>query len=261
MQISSQLITHTLTINDQSQRVYLGEDLLLADKSIGFVSLIDGGCQLSNGVETLASGTADFLVLVNSSREIINRLPMAELITQKENGTPISVNGLSVDYSSSYVLRTKPTTAEVGKAYCFVFSVAGFSEPKTPYRDYISVTLPAGSTSQKQLYFPDKQSLRGRAISSISITQGLSQTPNYKAGASNYYIEKTLITLVDTSGQIVVNNVPLSFFVDRVGRLDAYKFGNINIDFPRSYITVCLDNNGTSEDVDFYFNLELAKNW
>lgn len=260
MQTSKQLITHTVNITDQSQRVYLGEDLLLADKPIGFATITPGGETLVSGRQTLSPVSSDYIVLVNKSREVINRLPVSELRTRFVNGCPLALNGSAIDYSSSYFLRTRPTTAEQGRTYCLVFSVLSGVNPSAPFADYISVVYPAGGTGFKQLYFPDKQSLRGRQLTGFSITPDLDFTPDYKAGATADVIARTSVTLVDTAGQIAVNNIPLTLFVTGAGILPAYRLANLNIDWPRSYLNVMPAETPTA-DIDFHFNLSLSKNW
>lgn len=286
--ICSEIIPHYVEIKDASQRITFVENLRLSGKQIEFVEVFDYYAGQGH-YNTLCDGTVlnvdeeeltnTWLVLVNKSREIINRVSFTDILERQRHGIPLSLKGMPVDISSSYVMRTNPQDNSTGTTLLLLFGIQS-NKPldelqqikKDSFIDNIAVTLD-DVNGYKNIYFPDQQSFRGRLLTSINVVR-CDVTPDGYTSAIAFRAENydscPTVTLIDVNGRMVTDKLPIANimpFSAGAYNLDQYpvffnefSFDGVNIDWARSFVSV--DGNLTGVDAkQIYFNVTLTKNW
>jgi len=268
MKICKQIETHAVTPANAAQRVPLLEDLIIDRKKLSFVTIcVSDGVTFFGGSTSVnaADIISDYLVLVNFSREVVNKIPLTQLIQLDQQGQILPLNDKEIDLASSYILRMDSTKIPntTGKTYMLVFGVSSDQQQLSEtYLDNVAIQFTPGQ-GQRRLYFPDQQSFRNRKLSAVIpfYSTNATITPDALANASATLYNGAAITLVDTTGTIVVNRVPLqSFYINVRYTGPAFYLSDVLIDWARSYIE--FDSGTTTGDIsEFYFNLLMTKNW
>ena len=130
--ICCEIIPHYISINDNSQRITLIENLRLSGKDIEFVEVFDYTAGEAH-YNTLSDGTVlnvdeeeltnTWLVLVNQSREIINRVSFTDILQRQLHGCPLSLRGCRSIYLAAILCaqaRKQPASAQL-YSYCSVY--------------------------------------------------------------------------------------------------------------------------------------------
>lgn len=280
--ICSEIVPHYVDIKDNSQRISFVENLRLSGKKIEWLTICNPykGEGLDHYLAT-ADGKAilqdpdelrnSYLVLVNNSREIINRVSLLDIILREMEGNPLQLKGNEVDISSSYLMRANPQSTSIGKTIILNFGVSSnkstqelMSIKATTFEDYIGVIVPNFS-GYRDIYFPDQQSFKNRKLSSINLVN-CDYTPDMYSSAFGFQAENysalPLVTLIDTKGKLVTDHLPITSIVEHstLGKqvfFDGFAFDGVEIDWARSFISTSDSTPGTQ----FLFNLRLTKNW
>lgn len=281
--ICSEIIPHYVEIKDNSQRITFVENLRLSDKKVEWITL----CNPYKGeglyhYSTTADGRNiledpqelrnSFLVLVNKSREIINRLSLLDILVREQSGNPISLKGNEVDISSSYIMRSDPQNNSVGKTIILLFGISTNKTKeelcqiqKTSFLDYIGIKIPNDVSGYRDFYFPDQQSFKNRKLISMSLVN-CDVTPDLYNNAFGFqaenYSDLPLVTLVDVRGKLVTDRLPITCLTEfsQMGNQVFYNdflFDGVEIDWARSF----LSTTSATENSEFFFNLMLTKNW
>lgn len=281
--ICSEIIPHYVEIRDNSQRITFIENLRLSDKKVEWITLCNPykGEGL-NHYSTTADGRNiledpqelrnTFLVLVNKSREIINRLSLMDILVREQSGNPISLKGNEVDISSSYIMRSDPQNSSVGKTIILLFGISTNKTKeelcqiqKTAFLDYIGIKFPDSVSGYRDFYFPDQQSFKNRKLISMSLVN-CDVTPdlynNAFAFQAENYSDLPLVTLVDVRGKLVTDHLPITCLTEfsQMGNQVFYNdflFDGVEIDWARSF----LSTTSATANSEFFFNLMLTKNW
>lgn len=279
--ICSEIIPHYVDILDNSQRITFVENLRLSGKEIEFVEVFDFYAGQGH-YTTLTDGTVlnvddtelrnTWLVLVNQSREIINRISFIDILERQRNGNPLSLKGSNVDISSSYVMRSNPQNNSVGTTLLLLFGIKSTKTAeqlqtivKNSVVDNIAVTIDNVNGGYKNIYFPDQQSFRNRLLTSISVVD-CNVTPDGYISACNWSSENydncPVVTLIDTTGKMITDKLPISqiMSVSTNGApvfFNEFVFDGVAIDWARSFISV--DGNIFGDQL--FFNVTLTKNW
>ena len=276
--ICCEIIPHYIAINDNSQRITLIENLRLSGKDIEFVEVFDYTAGEAH-YNTLSDGTVlnvdeeeltnTWLVLVNKSREIINRVSFTDILQRQLHGCPLSLKGLQIDISSSYIMRTSPKAASVGTTLLLLFGISSTRTDeeikaiqKEAFVDNIAVQV--DGSGYRNVYFPDQQSFRNRLLTKIEVVK-CDITPDgyisaFAMRAENYDNCPT-VTLVDTNGRMVTDKLPNAQIAPfKNGNypvfFDEFEFDGVNIDWARSFLSV----DGVIGE-QLLFNVTLTKNW
>lgn len=281
--ICSEIIPHYVEIKDNSQRITFVENLRLSDKKVEWITLcnpykgkglyhysntVDGRAILEDPYELRNT----FLVLVNKSREIINRISLLDILVREQSGNPISLKGNEVDISSSYVMRSDPQSTSIGKSIILLFGISTkktkeelCSISKNACLDYIGIKVNESISGYRDLYFPDQQSFRNRKLVSMSFVN-CDYTPDMYTSAFAFqaenYANLPLVTLVDVRGKLVTDHLPITCLTEfsQMGNQVFYNdfvFDGVEIDWARSFLST--DSVGSGSE--YFFNLMLTKNW
>lgn len=279
--ICSEIIPHYVEIKDAAQRITFVENLRLSGKKIEWVEVFDYRAGQGN-FDRLCDGTVlnvdeeelnnTWLVLVNQSREIINRVSFSDILARQRQGTPLSLKGMPVDISSSYVMRTNPQTASPGTTLLLLFGIESQKTledlqqiKKNSFVDNIAVTFDATWSGYKNIYFPDQQSFRGRLLTNINVVR-CDITPDGYTSAVSFSAETNVcptLTLVDVSGKLVTDKLPIANIMPFSNGyvypvfFNEFSFDGVNIDWARSFVSVDSGDGGQQ----LYFNVSLTKNW
>lgn len=280
--ICSEIIPHYVEIKDAAQRITFVENLRLSGKKIEWVEVFDYHAGQQH-YDTLCDGTVlnvdeeeltnTWLVLVNQSREIISRISFTDIQARQRQGTPLSLKGMPVDISSSYVMRTNPQNASTGTTLLLLFGIESQKTledlqqiKKNSFVDNIAVTFDENLQGYKNIYFPDQQSFRGRLLTNINVVR-CDVTPDGYPSAVSFrgetYDTCPMVTLVDVAGKLVTDKLPIANimpFSDGSGYpvfFNEFSFDGVNIDWARSFVSVDSGVGGQQ----LYFNVSLTKNW
>lgn len=279
--ICSEIVPHYVEIKDAAQRITFVENLRLSGKKIEWVEVFD--YHAAQGYfDRLCDGTVlnvdeeelnnTWLVLVNQSREIINRVSFSDILARQRQGTPISLKGMPVDISSSYVMRTNPQTASPGTTLLLLFGIESQKTledlqqiKKNSFVDNIAVTFDDTLSGYKNIYFPDQQSFRGRLLTNINVVR-CDITPDGYTSAVSSSVETNVcptLTLVDVAGKLVTDKLPIANIMPFSNGyvypvfFNEFSFDGVNIDWARSFVSVDSGVGGQQ----LYFNVSLTKNW
>lgn len=279
--ICSEIVPHYVEIKDAAQRITFVENLRLSGKKIEWVEVFDYHAgqgyfdRLSDG--TVLNVDEDelnntWLVLVNQSREIINRVSFSDILARQRQGTPLSLKGIPVDISSSYVMRTNPQNASPGTTILLLFGIESQKTledlqqiKKNSFFDNIAVTFDETLSGYKNIYFPDQQSFRGRLLTNINVVR-CDITPDGYTSAVSSSVETNVcptLTLVDVAGKLVTDKLPIANIMPFSNGyvypvfFNEFSFDGVNIDWARSFVSVDSGVGGQQ----LYFNVSLTKNW
>lgn len=279
--ICSEIVPHYVEIKDAAQRITFVENLRLSGKKIEWVEVFD--YHAGQGYfDRLCDGTVlnvdegelnnTWLVLVNQSREIINRVSFSDILARQRQGTPLSLKGMPVDISSSYVMRTNPQTASPGTTLLLLFGIES-QKPledlqqikKNSFVDNIAVTFDQTWSGYKNIYFPDQQSFRGRLLTNINVVRCDVTPDGYTSAVSSSAGTNVCptLTLVDVAGKLVTDKLPIANIMPfSTGSgypvfFNEFSFDGVNIDWARSFVSVDSGDGGQQ----LYFNVSLTKNW
>lgn len=279
--IISEIVPHYVEIKDAAQRITFVENLRLSGKKIEWVEVFD--YHAGQGYfDRLCDGTVlnvdedelnnTWLVLVNQSREIINRVSFSDILARQRQGTPLSLKGMPVDISSSYVMRTNPQNASPGTTLLLLFGIESQKTledlqqiKKNSFVDNIAVTFDETLSGYKNIYFPDQQSFRGRLLTNINVVR-CDITPDGYTSAVSSSAETNVcptLTLVDVAGKLVTDKLPIANIMPFSNGyiypvfFNEFSFDGVNIDWARSFVSVDSGVGGQQ----LYFNVSLTKNW
>lgn len=279
--ICSEIVPHYVEIKDAAQRITFVENLRLSGKKIEWVEVFD--YHAGQGYfDRLCDGTVlnvdedelnnTWLVLVNQSREIINRVSFSDILARQRQGTPLSLKGMPVDISSSYVMRTNPQNASPGTTLLLLFGIESQKTledlqqiKKNSFVDNIAVTFDETLSGYKNIYFPDQQSFRGRLLTNINVVR-CDITPDGYTSAVSSSVETNVcptLTLVDVAGKLVTDKLPIANIMPFSNGyvypvfFNEFSFDGVNIDWARSFVSVDSGVGGQQ----LYFNVSLTKNW
>lgn len=280
--ICSEIVPHYVDITDNSQRISFVENLRLSGKKIEWLTIVNPykGEGLTHYSQTADGKTIlqdpnelrnSYLVLVNKSREIINRVSLMDIILRETEGNPLQLRGNEIDISSSYLMRANPQSTSVGSTIIFNFGVSSnksteelMSIKENTFEDYIGVVVPSYS-GYRDIYFPDQQSFRNRKLTGINLVN-CDITPDMYNSAFAFQAEDystlPLVTLIDTKGKLVTDHLAITSITETttLGQtvfFDSFAFDGVEIDWARSFISTSDSAPGTQ----FFFNLRLTKNW
>lgn len=279
--ICSEIVPHYVEIKDAAQRITFVENLRLSGKKIEWLEVFD--YHAGQGYfDRLCDGTVlnvdedelnnTWLVLVNQSREIINRVSFSDILARQRQGTPLSLKGMPVDISSSYVMRTNPQNASPGTTLLLLFGIESQKTledlqqiKKNSFVDNIAVTFDETLSGYKNIYFPDQQSFRGRLLTNINVVR-CDITPDGYTSAVSSSVETNVcptLTLVDVAGKLVTDKLPIANIMPFSNGyvypvfFNEFSFDGVNIDWARSFVSVDSGVGGQQ----LYFNVSLTKNW
>lgn len=280
--ICSEVVPHYVDITDNSQRISFVENLRLSGKKIEWLTIVNPykGEGLTHYLQTADGKTIlqdpdelrnSYLVLVNKSREIINRVSLMDIILRETEGNPLQLRGNEIDISSSYLMRANPQSTSIGSTIIFNFGVSSnksieelMSIKENTFEDYIGVVVPS-YRGYRDIYFPDQQSFKNRKLTGINLVN-CDITPDMYSSAFAFQAESystlPLLTLIDTKGKLVTDHLAITSITEKttLGQtvfFDSFAFDGVEIDWARSFIS-------TSDSVpgsQFFFNLRLTKNW
>lgn len=279
--ICSEIVPHYVEIKDAAQRITFVENLRLSGKKIEWVEVFD--YRAGQGYfDRLCDGTVlnvdeeelnnTWLVLVNQSREIINRISFIDILARQRQGTPLSLKGMPVDISSSYVMRTNPQNASPGTTLLLLFGIESNKTldelqqiKKNSFVDNIAVTFDENPQGYKNIYFPDQQSFRGRLLTNINVVRCDITPDGYTSAVSSSAVTNVCptLTLVDVAGKLVTDKLPIANIMPFSNGyvypvfFNEFSFDGVNIDWARSFVSVDSDVDGQQ----LYFNVSLTKNW
>lgn len=279
--ICSEIIPHYVEIKDAAQRITFVENLRLSGKKIEWVEVFD--YRAGQGYfDRLCDGTVlnvaeeelnnTWLVLVNKSREIINRVSFSDILARQRQGTPLSLKGMPVDISSSYVMRTNPQNASPGTTLLLLFGIESQKTledlqqiKKNSFVDNIAVTFDETLSGYKNIYFPDQQSFRGRLLTNINVVRCDITPDGYTSAVSSSAATNVCptLTLVDVAGKLVTDKLPIANIMPFSNGyvypvfFNEFSFDGVNIDWARSFVSVDSGVGGQQ----LYFNVSLTKNW
>lgn len=279
--ICSEIIPHYVEIKDAAQRITFVENLRLSGKKIEWVEVFD--YHAGQGYfDRLCDGTVlnvdeeelnnTWLVLVNQSREIISRVSFSDILARQRQGTPLSLKGMPVDISSSYVMRTNPQNASPGTTLLLLFGIESNKTldelqqiKKNSFVDNIAVTFDENPQGYKNIYFPDQQSFRGRLLTNINVVRCDITPDGYTSAVSSSAVTNVCptLTLVDVAGKLVTDKLPIANIMPFSNGyvypvfFNEFSFDGVNIDWARSFVSVDSDVDGQQ----LYFNVSLTKNW
>lgn len=279
--ICSEIVPHYVEIKDAAQRITFVENLRLSGKKIEWVEVFD--YHAGQGYfDRLCDGTVlnvdedelnnTWLVLVNQSREIINRVSFSDILARQRQGTPLSLKGMPVDISSSYVMRTNPQNASPGTTLLLLFGIESQKTledlqqiKKKSFVDNIAVTFDETLSGYKNIYFPDQQSFRGRLLTNINVVRCDITPDGYTSAVSSSAETKVCptLTLVDVAGKLVTDKLPIANIMPFSNGyvypvfFNEFSFDGVNIDWARSFVSVDSGVGGQQ----LYFNVSLTKNW
>lgn len=279
--ICSEIVPHYVEIKDAAQRITFVENLRLSGKKIEWVEVFD--YHAGQGYfDRLCDGTVlnvdegelnnTWLVLVNQSRETINRVSFSDILARQRQGTPLSLKGMPVDISSSYVMRTNPQTASPGTTLLLLFGIESQKTledlqqiKKNSFVDNIAVTFDQTWSGYKNIYFPDQQSFRGRLLTNINVVRCDVTPDGYTSAVSSSAGTNVCptLTLVDVAGKLVTDKLPIANIMPfSTGSgypvfFNEFSFDGVNIDWARSFVSVDSGDGGQQ----LYFNVSLTKNW
>lgn len=279
--ICSEIVPHYVEIKDAAQRITFVENLRLSGKKIEWVEVFD--YHAGQGYfDRLCDGTVlnvdehelnnTWLVLVNQSREIINRVSFSDILARQRQGTPLSLKGMPVDISSSYVMRTNPQNDSQGTTLLLLFGIESQKTledlqqiKKNSFVDNIAVTFDENPQGYKNIYFPDQQSLRGRLLTNINVVRCDITPDGYVSAVSSSAVTNVCptLTLVDVAGKLVTDKLPIANIMPFSNGyvypvfFNEFSFDGVNIDWARSFVSVDSDVDGQQ----LYFNVSLTKNW
>ena len=279
--ICSEIIPHYVEIKDAAQRITFVENLRLSGKKIEWVEVFD--YHAGQGYfDRLCDGTVlnvdedelnnTWLVLVNQSSEIINRVSFSDILARQRQGTPLSLKGMPVDISSSYVMRTNPQNASPGTTLLLLFGIESQKTledlqqiKKNSFVDNIAVTFDENPQGYKNIYFPDQQSFRGRLLTNINVVRCDITPDGYTSAVSSSAVTNVCptLTLVDVAGKLVTDKLPIANIMPFSNGyvypvfFNEFSFDGVNIDWARSFVSVDSDVDGQQ----LYFNVSLTKNW
>ena len=258
--ICSEIVPHYVEIKDAAQRITFVENLRLSGKKIEWVEVFD--YHAGQGYfDRLCDGTVlnvdedelnnTWLVLVNQSREIINRVSFSDILARQRQGTPLSLKGMPVDISSSYVMRTNPQNASPGTTLLLLFGIESQKTledlqqiKKNSFVDNIAVTFDETLSGYKNIYFPDQQSFRGRLLTNINVVR-CDITPDGYTSAVSSSVETNVcptLTLVDVAGKLVTDKLPIANIMPFSNGyvypvfFNEFSFDGVNIDWARSFV-------------------------
>ena len=280
--ICSEVVPHYVDITDNSQRISFVENLRLSGKKIEWLTIVNPykGEGLTHYLQTADGKTIlqdpdelrnSYLVLVNKSREIINRVSLMDIILRETEGNPLQLRGNEIDISSSYLMRANPQSTSVGSTIIFNFGVSSnksteelMSIKENTFEDYIGVVVPSYN-GYRDIYFPDQQSFRNRKLTGINLVN-CDITPDMYSSAFAFQAESystlPLLTLIDTKGKLVTDHLAITSITEKTSLgqtvfFDSFAFDGVEIDWARSFISTSDSVPGTQ----FFFNLRLTKNW
>lgn len=279
--ICSEIVPHYVEIKDAAQRITFVENLRLSGKKIEWVEVFD--YHAGQGYfDRLCDGTVlnvdedelnnTWLVLVNQSREIINRVSFSDILARQRQGTPLSLKGMPVDISSSYVMRTNPQNASPGTTLLLLFGIESQKTledlqqiKKNSFVDNIAVTFDETLSGYKNIYFPDQQSFRGRLLTNINVVRCDITPDGYTSAVSSSAGTNVCptLTLVDVAGKLVTDKLPIANIMPFSNGyvypvfFNEFSFDGVNIDWARSFVSVDSGVGGQQ----LYFNVSLTKNW
>ena len=279
--ICSEIVPHYVETKDAAQRITFVENLRLSGKKIEWVEIFDYHAGQGH-FDRLCDGTVlnvdedelnnTWLVLVNQSREIINRVSFSDILARQRQGTPLSLKGMPVDISSSYVMRTNPQNASPGTTLLLLFGIESQKTledlqqiKKNSFVDNIAVTFDETLSGYKNIYFPDQQSFRGRLLTNINVVR-CDITPDGYTSAVSSSVETNVcptLTLVDVAGKLVTDKLPIANIMPFSNGyvypvfFNEFSFDGVNIDWARSFVSVDSGVGGQQ----LYFNVSLTKNW
>jgi len=196
-----------------------------------------------------------FLVLVSKNKEIINRIPLLNLIPSYQ-GLQAILFDIIIDFPKSYIEIGNIQNLDANRTFIFTFYCHDIVKEEQEYRginiENIEVkTTPA--TIQK-FYFPDNENLRGKRIQFIEfIHSSVGMTPGGDNLVNSDVLKRSYLTIA-VKGQEIIRQIPIYNIIS--SNLDGYRIplNNIEIDFPNSYFYVS-DNSVIVENQKFFLNV------
>ena len=246
-------------------KTYFGEQLLLSNNPIAYITLIG---DISN--TAYQAFNSKYVVLVDNSRYVINRLPLVNFLCGQYRGGAIPVFNKCIDWGSSYILDAQPGNSDL--LLRFVVGVNGKYAQTFEENSIIENTTITQSstfaTGYRQLYFNETPSFADYYLKSIRFDYTDFVTPNFtkNAGSLYSYLYYSELTLIDKTGRIFCNKIPPALFAGIPDYASsstitysspfAFMFNNIHVDWGKSFITY---NITTQEEREFYFSLLMKK--
>jgi len=199
-----------------------------------------------------------FLVLVSQGRDVVNRVHFLKLCPHLNGGLPILLN-LVIDFPKSYI--EVGTIADLAAAESFVLT---FYYLDPDFVNRIPVNTPilienieflSSPTTISKFYFPDNENLRGKLIRSLHIPfQYQFICPTGDNSVNTTVMKYAYVTLVSKNREIVSKLPYLSFCYQIFPFQNEIKLGNVEIDFPKSFIEVPVTS-GLVATEKFFFNI------
>lgn len=233
-----------------------------------------------------------YLVLVNGTSEIVNRIPIRELQRISNFYEKYSIDK-NIDVSKCYIELPENSARELNTAFVFIFYTANditennniiasnFENIELKYT-YPSDTVPktqydTDPTTHVDLFqrinFPDDEKFRDKKLLYFSIIPTYFDDEiktNYNAAnailspSGNMLVLESVvryssITLVDKSGKEIINKLPLWLLASRYSDNGFnIKFANLDIDFTKSYIEI-YRYDARYKEMSFYFGVYFKK--
>ncbi len=183
-----------------------------------------------------------FLVLVSKGNEVINRIPLNNILITATLFNSFPLN-LVIDYTKSYIeiANTASLSASESFIFTFYFNEREFIQPIRPgsLMKIENIEILTSPTSIRRFHFPDNENLRNKIIKVIIYPDSISTvlTPGGDSLVNITVFKKSYLVLVSRNKEII-NKIPL--YTLQKNRYDENRvaFNNIEIDFVKSYIEV-----------------------
>lgn len=253
-----------LRIEAIKNRYYFDYYPILENKEIIYISsysVVTLLKSLTNRTVLSSAAFADaYLVLVNKGEELINRLPLNNLLLIRSH---YPVLDKIVDWQKSYVEFASTSNLVVGTSMVFTAYHKGNDKP-SGLSDLINlnielIDLPIRNVSQVRFNFSEVLKLKDKRIRFIDFLSGIGSPNGYAETQSDVY-KKAYLTLRTIKGIEIISNIPLI-------EINYYNQNSPNyinwndeiIDFDKSYIQVP-DTSNLVLNSAFVFNFHYLDN-
>jgi len=180
-----------------------------------------------------------FLVLAAKNKEIINRIPLQNLLLIGKESFDLLFD-LIIDFPKSYIEVGSTAGLVATETFLFTFYSNEQIKDEPEYRgiNVENIEVETTPTTIHKFYFPDHENLRGKRIQFIEyINPIVTKTPSGDNLVNATSKGRSFLTLSE-KGQEIVRKIPIYNIL--AGSLNSFRIAldNIEIDFPNSYFEV-----------------------
>ena len=240
-------------------KFYFGEQPILRNKRVLYIH----AWQVANVAESpsdlaVVNNTVfhkSFLVLVSKNKEIINRIPLDQLMAIY-NTQNVLLLDLIINFPKSYIEIGSIASLNASETFLFTFYCNDRIEEIPEYRGINVENIEVKTTPNtiQKFHLPDHENLSGKKIQFIEyINSSVATTPGGDSLVNTTVRDKSYLTIA-SKGQEIIKKIPLYPLRSQV--IDGFKIpiDNIEIDFPNSYFEIP-DTADTVADEKFFLNV------